>query len=223
MRLAIAVLMMLGASSVDAGAQEKAARQASASRPKQGTAGVDASPGSIVRWSVPGTKRCAMGKRSWDALQETCYYPVDLQQKPGVVRVSRHGADPARTRGSPCCPYFGARRDHPRRHSSGEAFTRRSSANAREQARVARLWVKREGPARFTLPLAAPAKTLPEGKGFGATWVFNNPPGTSELHSGADYAIPVDTALSAVADGTVVSQRISSLPAMPSSSTTATA
>jgi len=41
--------------------------------------------------------------------------------------------------------------------------------NARDQGLVAKLWARRERPARFTLPLAPPANPLPEGKGFGAT------------------------------------------------------
>jgi hypothetical protein len=32
-----------------------------------------------------------MNKRSWAPLQETCYYPVDLFQKPVVIRISRQG------------------------------------------------------------------------------------------------------------------------------------
>ena len=39
---------------------------------------IEALPGTIVRWSVPGTKRCGMVNRSWDALQETCYYPARI-------------------------------------------------------------------------------------------------------------------------------------------------
>src|SRR5262249_53283319 len=53
---------------------------------------VSADPGTIVRWSVPGTKRCLMGKRSWAPLQETCYYPIDLMTKPGTIQVSRRAA-----------------------------------------------------------------------------------------------------------------------------------
>jgi murein DD-endopeptidase MepM/ murein hydrolase activator NlpD len=188
MRLATAVLVALATSTTN-----------------QQAAVVDVAPGSLVRWSVPGTKRCAMGKRSWDALQETCYYPIDLQQKPGVIRVSRHGVGPAAYARITVLPVTPTSEeitlgDIPQAKPSPADLQR----NTREQARVAKLWTRREGPAQFTLPLTPPAKPLPEGKGFGATWVFNNPPGISELHSGADYAIPVNTALSAVADGTVL-------------------
>jgi hypothetical protein len=42
---------------------------------------VSAAPGALVRWAAPGTKRCSMKGRAWAALQETCYYPIDLLQK----------------------------------------------------------------------------------------------------------------------------------------------
>jgi hypothetical protein len=44
---------------------------------------VSAAPGTLVRWSAPATKSCGMNGRHWSALQETCYYPVDLLHKPG--------------------------------------------------------------------------------------------------------------------------------------------
>ncbi len=69
---------------------------------------------------------------------------------------------------------------------------------------MARVWTKREGPARFTLPLGAPATPLPEAKGFGAKWIFNGKPDSSEIHSGADYALGPGTPVLALADGTVV-------------------
>ncbi len=62
--------------------------------PASSVATIEATQGTIVRWSVPGTERCAMGGRSWTALQETCYSPVDMLHAPGLVRVSRSGVGP---------------------------------------------------------------------------------------------------------------------------------
>jgi murein DD-endopeptidase MepM/ murein hydrolase activator NlpD len=144
---------------------------------------IDATPGTVVRWSVP----------------------IDLLQKPGSVRVSRHGAGPAAFATINVLPAESAREDImlgdiPQADPSPVQLRQ----NAREQAQVARLWTRREGPAQFTLPLAAPTKVFPAGKGFGSTWVFDKPPGTSELHSGADYALAAGTPVAAVADGAVV-------------------
>jgi hypothetical protein len=203
MTFTLIVLTLLGIAATNEGISARQAPATAKSDTRANT--IDAAPGSIVRWSVPGTKRCAMGKRSWAALQETCYYPIDLEQRPGVVRVSRHGAGPAASARITVLAATPTREeivlgDIPQAKPSPADLQR----NAREQARVARLWTRREGPAQFTLPLTAPAKALPEGKGFGSLWVFNSPPNASELHSGADYALSAGTPLAAAADGTVL-------------------
>jgi len=166
---------------------------------------IEAVQGSIVRWSVPGTKRCGMGGRSWAALQETCYYPIDLLHAPGRIRVSRHGAGPAKfAHISVGASSYGTQEvdlgDIPQANPSPADLRR----NARDQALLAKVWKRREGPARFTLPIGAPATPLPEAKGFGTKWIFDGKPDSLELHSGADYALGVGTPTLAVADGKVV-------------------
>jgi hypothetical protein len=165
---------------------------------------IEALPGALVRWSVPGTKRCGMGSRSWAALRETCYYPIDLMQAPATLRVSRHGAGaPAYARIAVLASSH-VREDIvlgaiPQANPSPADLRR----NTRDQALVGKVWTRPEGPARFTLPLGPPASALPEGKGFGAEWVFDGKPESSEVHSGADYALAAGTSVTAVADGTV--------------------
>ena len=166
---------------------------------------IEAAQGSIVRWSVPGTKRCGMGKRSWIALQETCYYPIDMLHAPGSVRVSRQGVGPAKFAhisivASLHPPQDILLGDIPQANPSPADLRR----NARDQVLVAKAWARREGPARFTLPLGSPLVPLPEGKGFGAKWVFNGKPDSWEIHSGVDYSLPTGTPALALADGTVV-------------------
>jgi murein DD-endopeptidase MepM/ murein hydrolase activator NlpD len=165
---------------------------------------VEATPGTVVRWSVPGTKRCGMSGKSWLALQETCYYPIDLEEKPGTVKVSRRGVGAAEYALVSVVPAGYGREeialgDIPQANPSPSDLRR----NAREQAQVKKLWARRAGPARFTLPLGPPANRLPEGKGFGAEWIFNGRPESSELHTGADFALAEGTPVVAAADGTV--------------------
>jgi murein DD-endopeptidase MepM/ murein hydrolase activator NlpD len=166
---------------------------------------IEALPGTIVRWSVPGTKRCGMGKRSWAALQETCYYPIDLLQKAAVLKVSRHGAGPAAHAQISvlASPYETENIDLgeiPQANPSPADLRR----NSRDQALVDKVWTRPEGPARFTLPLGPLASPMPEGKSFGTKWIFDGKPDSSEDHSGADYTLAAGTPVAAVADGTVV-------------------
>jgi hypothetical protein len=195
-----ALAVALGALSV-AGAPSPAAA-GSADVP---VATIEAVQGTVVRWSVPGTKRCSMGSRSWAALQETCYYPIDMLHTPGVTRVSRQGVGPAKyAHISVVASSYGTQNidlgDIPQAHPSPADLRR----NARDQAVFAKVWARREGPARFTLPLGSPAMPLPEGKGFGAKWIFNGDPNSWEIHSGVDYALGPGTLVVALADGTVV-------------------
>jgi len=166
---------------------------------------VTADPGTVVRWTVPGTKRCGMNKRSWVPLQETCYYPVDLFQKPVVIRISRQGVGRPEQARISVGPYpYGTENvelpDIPQANPSPEDLRR----NARDQARLSKVWARREGPARFTLPLAAPSNPLPEGKSFGSEWIFNGKTEQSDLHTGVDYAVTAGTPVASLADGTVV-------------------
>jgi murein DD-endopeptidase MepM/ murein hydrolase activator NlpD len=188
------------------GAFSMAVRPVHAAAPAEAPiATIEAVQGAIVRWSMPGTTRCGMGGRSWAALQETCYYPIDLLHAPGRVKVSRQGVGPARFASiSVVASSYGTQNidlgDIPQANPSPADLRR----NARDQALLAKVWAKREGPARFTLPLGAPTTPLPEAKGFGMTWIFNGKPDSSEVHSGVDYGLASGTSVVALADGKVV-------------------
>jgi murein DD-endopeptidase MepM/ murein hydrolase activator NlpD len=165
---------------------------------------VSATPGTLVRWSGRGTARCAMKGRSWAALNGTCYYPIDLEQKPGQIRIARLGAGRSHSAIIEVTPSdYGTEEitlpDIPQANPSAADLKR----DFRDRALLARAWNRKEGPARFTLPLGAPAKPLPEGSSFGVHRVFNGKP-APQPHTGTDYRTPVGTTVEAVADGTVV-------------------
>jgi murein DD-endopeptidase MepM/ murein hydrolase activator NlpD len=165
---------------------------------------VSADPGTLVRWTVPGTRRCVMGKRTWAPLQETCYYPIDLMQKPRIIKIARRaGTGRIETARISVGPYtYGTEEidlgDIPQANPSPEDLQR----NAREQGVISKVWKRKIGPARFSLPLGAPAAHLAPAKTFGWKRIFNGK-AAEQPHMGADYALPAGTPVLAVADGTV--------------------
>ena len=164
---------------------------------------VSAVPGTIVRWSAPGTKTCGMGKRSWPALHETCYYPVDLLENPGTVKVTRSGHGRRESAQIAVQPF-----DYPTQtvdlgNIPQAAPTHEEMKRAvREEAQTDEVFMRGHGPARFALPLGAPATPLPEGRDFGVKRVFNDTP-AGQPHMGADYTINAGTPVRAVGDGRV--------------------
>jgi hypothetical protein len=165
---------------------------------------VSADPGTLVRWSAPATKRCGMNGRSWPALQETCYYPVDLLHKPGRIRITRRGYKSSESAYISVAPFpYGTREvdlgDIPQANPSRKDLMR----NARERKMLNKVWARKEGPAEFTLPLGKPANPFPEGKDFGVKSIYNGKL-AAQPHTGADYAVPPGTPVVSVADGTVV-------------------
>jgi murein DD-endopeptidase MepM/ murein hydrolase activator NlpD len=144
-----------------------------------------------------------MDRRSWPALHETCYYPVDLLQKPGLIAITRSSNGRSESARISVEPFEYPTQeidlgDIPQAKPSDVNLTRAG----REEALLAKVWTRKEGPARFTLPLGAPAHPLPEGRDFGSKRIFNNIP-AGQPHMGADYSVSQGSHVQAVADGTV--------------------
>jgi murein DD-endopeptidase MepM/ murein hydrolase activator NlpD len=145
-----------------------------------------------------------MNGRHWPALQETCYYPVDLLHKPGLIKITRSGDGRGESAHISVEPYpYGTQEidlgDIPQANPSPKDLMR----DKRERNLLNKVWRHKEGPAMFELPLEKPAKPLPAGKDFGVKRIFNGKP-AAQPHTGADYLTPAGTPVLAVADGTVV-------------------
>jgi murein DD-endopeptidase MepM/ murein hydrolase activator NlpD len=145
--------------------------------------------------------------RSWAALEETCYFPIDILQKPGIITIARWGSGQKEFARISVEPNdYGTEEitlpDIPQAHPSAADLQR----DRRDQALLSKVWMSKEGPAQFTLPLGAPARPLPAGKSFGVKRVYN---GTlaSQPHMGNDYPVPAGSPVLAVADGTVVAAK----------------
>ena len=195
--LAVAAVLICALPSPISAAEKK-------SRPVASAAALSAQPGALVRWSVPGTTRCRMHARSWEQIGDTCYFPIDLEQKPGVVAVVRQGksrSESARIAVEPRA--YGTQSielpDIPQANPSPADLKR----NERERVLLAKVFARKESAPRFDLPLGKPANPLPAGKSFGVDRVFNGKPAV-QPHMGSDYAVPVGAPVLAVADGTVV-------------------
>ena len=144
-----------------------------------------------------------MGKDTWPALRETCYYPIDLLQKPGVIGITRFGKGHSESAGVSVQPFEYPTQqvelgDIPQAEPTKDEMKRA----LREEARTDKVFGRKEGPGHFTLPLGAPARPLPEGREFGSKRIFNDTP-AGQPHMGADYTIVAGTPVRAVADGTV--------------------
>jgi len=145
-----------------------------------------------------------MHGRTWAALQETCYYPIDLLQKPGVIVITRVISGRREAARISVAPYLYEteeieRPDIPQANPSRGDLER----DSRDQVLVGKVWTPKEGPAKFTLPLGAPVRPLPAGKAFGAKRVLNGKP-APQPHTGGDYATPAGSQVRAAAAGTVV-------------------
>jgi murein DD-endopeptidase MepM/ murein hydrolase activator NlpD len=164
---------------------------------------IEVMPGQLVRWPGSENARCQMAERSWAPIGGTCYFPIDLEHKPGVASVARKVAgrsESARVKVGP--RDYGTEEvelpDIPQAHPSPADLKR----DASERTILGKVFHRKEGTARFSLPLGKPANPLPPGKAFGVDRVFNGKP-APQPHTGIDYPVPVGSPVLAVADGTV--------------------
>jgi hypothetical protein len=165
---------------------------------------ISAAPGTLVRWVAPGATHCSMKARIWAALEGTCYYPIDLLEKPGPIRIAIWGSGPKEFARISVEPNdYGTEEitlpDIPQANPTREDLKR----DARDQLLLGKIWRTKEGPAQFTLPLGEPVRPMSVGKSFGVKRVYNGKL-AEQAHMGSDYDSPVGSPILAVGSGTVV-------------------
>ena len=165
---------------------------------------ITAIPGTLVRWSAPGTLHCSMRAHIWPAIEGVCYYPIDLLTRTETITVARWGTGPKHLARISVEPNdYGTEEitlpDIPQAHPSPADLKR----DAVDRAQLARIWVRRDGPPQFTLPLGPPVRPMSVGKSFGVKRIYNGK-ASEQAHMGSDYDSPVGSPILAVAAGTVV-------------------
>ncbi|MFQ5525695.1 MAG: M23 family metallopeptidase [Thermoanaerobaculia bacterium] len=163
---------------------------------------IAARPGSVVRWAGKGIESCGRENRSWQPLDGSCWFPIDLLQPEGGLRVFRYrdGLRETATIEVSEYPYPVQRitiEDTSRVDLSPEILARVQ----KEQTWVKPLW-SLEGPAIFALPLADPLDEMGKSGSFGSRRFFNDQPRSP--HSGADYPAVEGTPVYSVSAGRVV-------------------
>ncbi len=194
------LLLALGLSTLTTAAPASA-EPAGNAKATQGAVAIDTvHPGSVVRWPGSAIEWCELNGRRFKPMAGACVLSVDLDALDELIarRSSGERIDTLRLRVG----------DYPyklqRLTLKDESRVNLSKPNqeraARERARLLPLF-DLDTARSFTLPLAAPLETMPEGGRFGSRRIINGEPRSP--HTGSDFAAKSGTPVLAAADGTV--------------------
>ena len=168
---------------------------------------VTAQQGGVARWSGLAASECGIYGKRYPAVDATCYYPVDIDAKPGSHQIALWDQDGKRHLGTLKIQATGfptvdlplpASRDRILHVSDADAM--RAADERKALAKV--LGGSPDQQPHFSLPLHAPAAPLPASEDdFGSRRVFD--PEHTSRHTGRDYPVGAGKAVDAIADGTV--------------------
>ncbi len=168
---------------------------------------VSVAQGQVARWAG-NCLRCSLEKRAWAPVNGTCYYPVDMDMKPGNYTISR------RTTGGKLetATLHVATKECIQEDLTNfpkKEYVTISTPNQARAAKEAALvnplirYQTKERPAVFDLPVGKPAHNLPKGEGnFGACRTLNGQP--RDRHTGQDYPVEVGKPVLSVGNGRVL-------------------
>ncbi|MBC7892789.1 MAG: M23 family metallopeptidase [Sphingobacteriaceae bacterium] len=163
--------------------------------------------GDVGRW--PGNcRRCAMEAQSWEPVNGTCYYPVDMETKPGRYAISRRTTGGKLESASLLVMEKTFPEEDFKNFKKAEyvnVSAKNLSRNKTELARVLPLLKasREERPAVFDLPLGKPAANLPNPENnFGAHRTFDGK--ERDRHTGDDYPLGAGQSVLSVGNGRVL-------------------
>lgn len=168
---------------------------------------VSVAQGEVARWAG-NCQRCSFEKRAWAAVNGTCYYPVDMDMKPGIYTISRRTTggklESAKlTVAEKACKQEDIANFPKKEYVNVSA---QNMARAAKEAAVVNPIIRYKAevrPAVFDLPVGKPADPLPRGEGnFGACRTFDGQP--RDRHTGQDYPVTGGKPVLSVGNGRVV-------------------
>lgn len=168
---------------------------------------VTAPQGGVARWDGLKAKDCGIYGKRYGAVAGSCYYPVDIREKPGRYQIALWDQDGRQHLGALVVEdahFPEVEMQLPEKLARYLDVSAEDRARAAEESAAVRkvLPGTLDAP-RFTLPLHKPAASLPRSEDdFGSLRTFNGK--HKSLHSGRDYPVGDGNSVSAVADGRVV-------------------
>ncbi len=201
-RIALPLLLAASSHGVDA---KTAPGTAPAPRLPAPRLNVVLNQGEVARWPGIAAKNCGLGKMSYPAVDSVCYYPFDVDAKPGRYSISL--IDRGGKRHNAIAIVKEVDRPHVNITLPDETYIHVSKENQQralvERKAVLKLFSAPFTSPAFSLPFSPPASPLPKNENdFGSQRLFN---GTLESeHTGRDYPVNEGTPVKAIADGTVV-------------------
>jgi murein DD-endopeptidase MepM/ murein hydrolase activator NlpD len=161
--------------------------------------------GEVARWPGIAAKSCVLGAKKYPAVDSVCYFPFDVEARPGRYAIAVIDQD-GRKHGAVAIV---EKVERPKVDITlpDDSYINVSPENAKralhERELVLKLFSAKIDPPRFSLPFGAPASPLPKNENdFGSLRTFNGK--IESMHTGRDYPINEGSPIKAIADGTVV-------------------
>jgi hypothetical protein len=166
---------------------------------------VTLSQGEVARWPGIAARLCILGAKKYPPVDSVCYYPFDVEAKPGRYAIAAIDQDGRKH----SAVAFVEKIERPRVDITlpDDTYVSPSPQNAQrelqERKQVLRLFTAKIDMPQFSLPLGAPAAPLPKNENdFGSMRRFNGR--LESEHTGRDYPVTDGSSVKAIADGVVV-------------------
>jgi murein DD-endopeptidase MepM/ murein hydrolase activator NlpD len=173
--------------------------------PPAARSSVTLNQGEVARWPGIAAKSCVLMAKKYPAVDSVCYYPFDVEAKPGRYAIAVIDQDGKQHHAVAIVEKV--ERPKVDINLPDDAYINVSPENQQralhEREAVLKLFAVKIDAPRFSLPLGAPSKPLPKNEDdFGSLRTFNGK--VQSQHTGRDYPVNEGSPIKAVADGTVV-------------------